>query len=314
VDPGLFESCLRALGARGGVIDRLLLGRRLARDLRAYQVHTAGWATVERWTRLARWLLQRISFGTRGTARTSGGAIIAFVGPEASGKSTLVAETGGWLRQTFAVHTIHTGKPPASLVTAVPNLLAPTLRVMLPRYRTTSVEAGHLPASTGKQSVGAWLYQLRCLGLAYDRWRLLRRADRLRARGAIVVCDRYPAVQVGFVDGAQLDEATAIGFVAPRLARLERRLYASMPIPDLLVVCCVPLAEALRRNVTRHKKGGAEAEDFVRRRHAQFSLQLPAEMRPHVIDTTQPREQTQRTVRRLVWQALLARRGADAAR
>jgi thymidylate kinase len=92
-----------------------------------------------------------------------------------------------------------------------------------------------------------------------------------------------------------------------QLARAERLLYERVPRPDLLIVCRVPLSEALQRNAARRKRGGPEPEAFVRHRHAQFSSGLPAEFCGHVVDTTQPVEETRRAVRHLVWETLQTR-------
>ncbi len=277
VDPLLFERCLQVLGSRGALVERWALGQRLNRELRTCEILPPHLAALERSTRLVRWLLQRVGLCARGSVFSSGGALIAFVGPEASGKSTLVAATNDWLRPAFRIHALHTGKPPSTPLTVVPNFLAPLLRRVMPQYRTTTF--GRTASPPGRQGLGFWLYTMRCLGLAFDRWLLLRRAGRLRDGGAVVVCDRYPTAWPGYVDGALLDAAYAHGRMSRRLARAERRLYEGIPRPDLLIVCRLPLAEALRRNAARHKRGGPESEALVRHRHAQFSCTLPPELR-----------------------------------
>jgi thymidylate kinase len=307
VDPELFARSLQALGSRGAVVERWSLGQRLSRELRFCEILPAPRAALERSTRMARWLLQRLRLGSTGSALSSGGAIIAFIGPEASGKSTMVADTSAWLRPAFRTHALHAGKPPISPLTAIPNLLVPMLRRAMPKYRTTTFE--RRAGSATQRGLGFWLYALRCLGLAFDRSRLLRQASRLRANGVVVVCDRYPTSRTGFVDGAMLDAGAQDGPLSRSLARMERLLYERVPRPDLLIVCRVPLAEALRRNAVRHQRGRGEPEDFVRHRHAQFLCTLPAEFQVHLVDTTQPVEQTRRVVRRLIWETLQAGHG-----
>ena len=46
--------------------------------------------------------------------RSRGGVVVAFVGSEACGKSTLLAATEHWLRPQFAVRRVHAGKPPST--------------------------------------------------------------------------------------------------------------------------------------------------------------------------------------------------------
>jgi thymidylate kinase len=306
VPVSLFDACLVSLESPRAIVRRIALGRELTRRLARFECGTASEAELRRWTLLGRWVVNRLR-GPSQMALDRRGAIVAFVGPEASGKSTLASETQAWLAEVFMVRSMHAGKPPSSPLTLLPNLLAPKLRQALPEYRTTAGEPGRVTDRSRKRRLGAWLYRLRCVGLAYDRWRLLRSAERLRDRGAIVVCDRYPTTQPGFVDSAQLDEQESIGFLETRLARLEEWLYRGIPRPDLVVVCKVPLGEALRRNRTRRKKEGPEPDAFVRRRHAQFAANVPLEFQQHVIDTTRPPAENRGVVRSLVWETLTLR-------
>jgi thymidylate kinase len=305
VDPLLFDQCMKALAHPRAMMARFRLGRRLTRQLRNCEQMPGGRAELVRWARLARWALKRLGVGPQGMPRARRGVIVAFVGPEGSGKSTLVRDTAEWLGEAVAVRSIHVGKPPPSLLSVIPNLLAPAMRALLPRYRSTNIEAGGLPASGG--SIGFWLYMYRCLGLAFDRWLLLRAARRQRNNGVVVVCDRYPSLQTGFVDSPQLqlDDSRS---VQSRVARLEHRLYRDVPPADLVINCEVPLEDALRRNTSRRKKGGPEPEDFVRYRHAQFARSAPSVYQAQTVDTTTPPEHTRLTVRKLVWRALVSAR------
>jgi thymidylate kinase len=304
LDPALFERCLEALGSSYAVPQRLLLGWQLTRVLRAHELQPGARAALERCARLARWMLVRMGLGARGVDLTSTGVIVALVGPEASGKSTRVAETSDWLGQVFAVQVVQPVKPPPSLLTSIPNFFLPLLRTMLPDHRTTIAEPERITDASGRCSLAFWLHRLRCVSLAYDRWLLLKKAGRLRARGGIVVCDRYPTTRLGAIDGPQLARLSVDGAVASGLVRLERWLYEQAPRPDLLMVCSVPVAEAVRRNAHRRKPGGPEPEEFVRRRHAQFLEECSADGHGHTIDTTQPLKQTRSAIRRLVWHAL----------
>jgi thymidylate kinase len=301
VEPVLFEQCLRALATPSAVLARHRRGRQIERKLARFRLMPVRRAELVRWMRLARWALRRLRIGDAGMPRLGLGAIVAFVGPEGSGKSTHVHEISEWLRQAFAVRTLHVGKPTASLIGAIPNLLAPAFRRLMPTYRPTSVaRAEHAVSHT---SIGFWLYMWRCVGLAFDRWLLLTSAARQRKRGVLIVCDRYPSMQTGFVDSPELQLETDRSIHA-WLARLERSLYSSMPRADLVITCQVTLDEAIRRNTTRRKKGGPEPDDLVRYRHAQFRRATPSVFQRHVLDTAQPAERTRLAVRRLVWEAL----------
>ncbi|MEZ4683881.1 MAG: hypothetical protein R2932_57695 [Caldilineaceae bacterium] len=52
------------------------------------------------------------------SARPNGaGAVFAFIGPEATGKSTLVAATTAWLQASAKARSVHVGKPRAGWLT-----------------------------------------------------------------------------------------------------------------------------------------------------------------------------------------------------
>jgi thymidylate kinase len=277
--------------------------------LRPYQLRGTASAEVFRVFAFVRRLLEHAGCGVKGVALSPQGALVAFMGPEGSGKSTLVAGTGRWLGQALRVRTIHAGKPPASVVTLVTRPFLPLLRMIAPRSRTTMFDAQRSNRRPSKRGVGFCLYAVRCVALAYDRAKLLGRAERLRRKGVIVICDRYP-LHGELPDGWQLDErelaeqGNRFGSV---LARMERALYSRVPTPDAVIACQVPLELALERNRTRNNRGGAEPESLVRRRHTQFSnvsLQLEA----YQVRTDRPLDATLSTVRQLVWAAIVTNR------
>src|SRR3989441_481320 len=199
--------------------------------------------------------------GGRGApqALLAGGAVIGVVGSDGSGKSTVVAEMSRWLGEFLSVATIHGGKPPPSVPTALPRLLLPLLRRMMPHYRTTRIE---LRAAEGTEPEGMrtgplLVYALRALMLAYDRKKLLIRAHRKAANGTLVLSDRYPTRQPGVPEGAMLHFLREDPRSLCRwLARVEERTYGEIPQPDLVLRLDVPLELAVQRNLTRLKPGG----------------------------------------------------------
>lgn len=190
---------------------------------------------------------------------------MAFVGSEATGKSTLLNATQRWLGRRRDVRRAHAGKPPATALTLVPHRLLPALRALFPDSRTTRVEADDV---AGSELAGPFplLFGLRSVMLAYERRALLTRAAALAAHGAVVLCDRYPSARSGSPDSPQLPHRAPEGDSLRRwLARLEARLYREIPPPDLVVHLTAPLDVTLARNRVRGKR---EPEDHVRRRHA----------------------------------------------
>jgi thymidylate kinase len=192
--------------------------------------------------------------------------VIAFVGSEATGKSTLLGEIERRLSedrtvQDRTVRRIHAGKPPATALTWIPHLLLPALRAMFPSKRSTRIEARH----DAKGSAYPIMFLVRSVMVAYERRALLVRAFRWASDGTIVLSDRFPSP--GAPDGAQLGDLRtgSVRGLRRRLADLEVRLYRDIAAPDLVIHLTAPLAVTLARNAARPKR---EPEDYVRRRHS----------------------------------------------
>jgi hypothetical protein len=207
--------------------------------------------------------------------------LIAFVGAEASGKSTILDRVDRWLRPDHPVVRVHAGKPPSTMLTFLPHALLPALRALLPGQRTVPVQGLMLRAGGDRRFPLA--FGLRAVMLAYERRAVLRRAAR-SGPGTVVLCDRYPSREPGGPDGPQLGVPSGPGGRGPvraALARLERRLYAEVPTPDVVFHLRAPLEVTLARNASRDKR---EPEPYVRFRH-ELSERFVTEAPVHRIDT-----------------------------
>jgi hypothetical protein len=128
VSESLFLSCINAIDGNHSLLKKMFLARRVRRRLREYAVHTS----VQRFGAYTRLFLAKLRCILEGNLRNktlqSGGAVIAFVGADATGKSTLVADASRWLGKAFVVRTVHAGKPPSSWLTSPINFILPLLR------------------------------------------------------------------------------------------------------------------------------------------------------------------------------------------
>jgi thymidylate kinase len=236
----------------------------------------------------------------------SGGAVIAFVGPEATGKSTLLAATRRWLGEHFVIEQIHAGKPKSTPLTVLPNLFLPLLRNALPTYRPSNIDTRQASAEPSQKSPEVYplISAIRSVFLAYDRRALLSRAFARAANGSIVLCDRYPSMSDGAPDGPQLQQFA----IDPKrypiqywLAHTEKHLYQEIPSPDVVISLCVPIEVALLRNKSRGKE---EPEDYVRLRHAQSSNLDFGPVQLYRINTDRPLAETVLEVKNTIWNAL----------
>jgi len=192
---------------------------------------------------------------------------IAFVGSEASGKSTILDEVEAWLGRDHEVRRIHAGKPPSTWVTFIPHVLLPAFRTLFPEQRLLRVEAKMEkdPPARGSYPL---LFAFRSVMLAYERRALIVGALERSPNGTIVLSDRYPSGTAGAPDGPQLGHLPLpSGRPSARriLAALEGRLYRDIPAPDIVFHLSAPLEVTLARNAARQKK---EPEAYVRLRHA----------------------------------------------
>jgi thymidylate kinase len=305
-DPTLFGAALDALRTPAPLWRRIVLGRRVRTQLRPYarRGRFSAWLAGER--RFVDQAMYRLRGSRKGLTPGGGGAVIAFVGSEATGKSTMLEEMERWLGVRYTVQCVHAGKPPSTPLTVLPNLLLPALRFLLPEQRSTRVSARRAPGgeSGRKSKPFPLLFGIRSVLLAHDRRALLTRAFASSANGTIVLSDRYPSVERGAVDGAQLSHSDAPpsgGRVRRWLADLEARLYRDIPPPDLVIHLTAPVEITLERNRTRTK---SEPEDYVLLRLARSSNPQFARVNVQRVDTSQPLEESMRKIKRIIWEAL----------
>ncbi|HYF12120.1 MAG TPA: hypothetical protein VEC09_07450 [Actinomycetota bacterium] len=238
----------------------------------------------------------------------SRGAVIAFVGSEATGKSTILGRMHAWLSESHRVDRIHAGKPPATALTYLPHVLLPMLRGVFPEQRLTRVERRYAEPAGSSGDAFPLLFGLRAVMLGVERRALLRRAAARAACGVIVLSDRYPSSRAGAPDGPQLAHLLPGDPLRRGLAALETRLYDAIPSPDLVVALTAPLEVTLARNASRSK---TEPEDYVRFRHAR-SAHLEFDGVPVLrIDTHRPLDTVVDEVRNGIDRAV-TRRSASA--
>ena len=303
VEPHLFSECIEALKRPAPLLHRISLGLRLRSQLRIYARHSllrAGLSGIQKFCLMA---YGRLTHSKRSMTLESGGAVIAFVGPEATGKSTLLGEVRHWLGEHFVVDQIHAGKPKSTALTFLPNVLVPMLRSALPGYRPSKVATRQNSAEKEQNAPKVFpiISAIRSVFLAYDRRALLSRAFARAANGSLVLCDRYPSMTKGAPDGPQLQQFPIDPKRYPiqyRLARIEKRLYQEIPAPDMVISLCVPVEVALLRNKNRGKE---EPEDYVRFRHSLASNLEYGNAPVCSVNTDQALETTVLEVKKNIW-------------
>jgi thymidylate kinase len=254
--------------------------------------------TAVRCVRRVRWGVRHYVLGGRNTKRlTAGGRVVAVVGGDGAGKSTLVTGLADWLNGPLDTRVLHLGKPPRSAATlAVKGAVTVGRRLGvlgagLPNYPTPEEHGGRAPDTSWL----AWQYVT-----AADRRRHHRRARSLAARGYVVVCDRFPLARITQMDGSRTRwvPRAQLSRLGRYLVDAEQACYAAITDPDLLLVLRVDPDTAVVR------KEGVDPAPFVRLRSAEvFALDWRGS-RAVPLDAARPADAVLADARAAVWAAL----------
>ncbi len=311
VDENSFVEGLNAILNGAPYPQKWYLSRKIRHRLRIYRKHSfAGWLSGHVQLLTGK-LIKKIRRQSGSKILSSGGTIVAIVGADATGKSTLIRETSHWLRKNFVVNAVHAGKPPSTLVTFPANFLLALYR----RFRSDlqsvgGPEKGVLPEAgkrgAGNVGLGSLIFAIRAVCLAWDRRALLRKVRQTSANGEIIVCDRYPTNAIGMMDSPRLfEDQTGRGYLIyfyNRLAKLEQAIYRQIPPPDIVLRLRVSLEIARQRNAARK---GADDEVYLQNRHQQTGIWFMDGTRSiQDIDTGIPLADSILAVKQAVWPSL----------
>ncbi len=167
--------------------------------------------------------------------------LIAIVGCDGSGKSTMTQVLRDWLAEVQPTAICHLGKQSGNIGRALgrmPLFGARLERAVYRKAKTAQTEQGPGLAT----AIGIYAFTVR-------RERRFRRMMKLRRAGHLIIADRFPQTEVpGPMDGVGLGNARATGLVG-WLARRERRKLEAMVAhrPDLLIRLNVSLEVAQAR-------------------------------------------------------------------
>jgi len=304
----------RAVGAVARCLDdgpstsALYRLRRVVLRALASQTSSRGPAAfTRRMNREAAWAMRGISRKIaprpvlKGRGGTGGGLLVAFVGCDGSGKSTMVAETRAFLAPKLDVYPMYLGSGDGSSSLLRKPMKAARDAVFGPSRdkgsieRKADVSSSHPGAMSAAKAIWA-------VTLAAEKQRKLHRVMKARTRGMVVICDRWPQMQfAGELDGPRLTHwADGRGWQR-RLAAYELRPYelARRFPPDLVIRLDVDLDTAARRRPEDGREYLAHRIELVRALRFDGSLFGAVD-----VDATQPPDKVLTQILRAIWSRL----------
>ena len=161
--------------------------------------------------------------------------VIAVVGCDGAGKSTLTTDLHAHLGVGAGARLLYLGQDSGNILRGIKRL--PLIGAPIGRYLESRSRRAH--RDDGKSAEPDALTALVIVSLSHWRWRKFRRMLAMQRGGATVIVDRYPQAEAqGFYfDGPGLETTGRSSRLLCWLAAHERRLYKRMAayVPGLLI-------------------------------------------------------------------------------
>jgi thymidylate kinase len=232
-----------------------------------------------------------------------GGLVIAVIGADGSGKSTVSANLHNTFNKKLDVYKIYFGRGagkvslPRKILLRFKKLIVPSESKKFPRKRH----------NVSKKKTGFITNVYKCLEallVANEKRRNLKLMQAAKRKGMLVICDRFPQNQVmGYNDGPLLHHLSKSSYSILRaISKWEARVYAlaeNNP-PDLLFKL---IADA--KVVEARKPGETPLDALEAKIEGVRSLKLAAGCKVVTIDATEPLDRVLSTIKNKIWEAYL---------
>lgn len=226
------------------------------------------------------------------------GRVIAVSGVDGSGKSSMVQELQSWFGKNFHIKVMHLGRPSPTIITFP---LRPALfiyRLLRGGNENDKSVDNDTPRFSLTYNKG-FVWAVRYLALAYERFALARRAEKLAGKGAIVVCDRYPTLSPGKMDSPRISSGGSK--LVEWMRQGELYFYKHVPKADALIFLDVSEGVAITRNRGRIKED-KESDEGISRRHQENQGLDYCAKRMFVIDADCDYEIVLQSVKSMAWE------------
>lgn len=296
----LFGKCLKALQPDFSIWERVKVGQKVQNALKAYSRRTQFRdINLKLWRRLKSGFQQRLFKRVPKRRLAAGGMIIAIVGGDGAGKSTVVNELYSWLSKDFQTIKVHLGKPDWSLTTISVRAILKIggLIGIYPYFNSPNLNSHDSKPSI---SSGVYPWMLREICTARDRYHTYVKAKRFAINGGLVICDRFPLSQIKLMDGPAIEQVinTKETIRFPKyLISLENNYYIPIIPPELLLVLRVNPEIAVQRKTD-------EESTSVRERSTEIWGLNWEHTNARVIDASKSKADVLAEVKALIWSEL----------
>lgn len=224
--------------------------------------------------------------------------LIAIVGCDGSGKSTMTHVLQSWLAEVRPTMICHLGKQSGNMGRALARL--PIIGPRLAGAIQKKAKIAQTDQGPGLiTAIGIYAFTVR-------RERRFHRMLKLRRAGNLIIADRFPQIEIpGPMDGPGLHKARPTGLVG-WLARRERNKFAAMAShrPDLIIRLNVSL------DVAHARKPDHPAATLARKITDMSRLTFPG-VKLVDVDADQPLEAVQAHAKAAITALLTAEYGMD---
>lgn len=290
LDDETFSLGRSAIERDSGLVLRARAGRRLVRSLAGQARHRPA---VDSILKVRARILRRarqLAGAPSGKRPASGGLVVAVVGGDGSGKSSMVESLTAALGGAFDLMQVHLGKPPRSVLTRA---ITKPLRFLRNRG---AFAVTRLPAWHEHSRFPGYVFMLWHVLIARDRFLLYSRMRRRAESGAVVVSDRFPLDRIATMDGRRLENLPGLDSrrLAAWLRAREDLYYRRIRPPDVVFVLRVAPDVAVNRRADQD-------EAFVRQRAEEVWAVDWSGSGVHVLDASRTREDLLVDALSVVW-------------